>query len=198
MLLVLLTLVAQTGPVTPTVPPASSPATTPAAPAAVAVPTANATASAWNWWEKAITFVIGAVGGWISGTLKVRGQRRVAIDGLVQKIIELSMEYPYLERNSYCAAWTKDAADDDDRARYENYCCLVFNTLENAWELCWPWFWSKEKRHKKIRNIFHVDELICRHHRWWDGDNDNIDGYADGFREYVRFVIDKCRRENRI
>lgn len=149
-----------------------------------------------GWWEKGLTFLIGAVGGWISGTLKTRGQQRVAIDSLVLKLIELPMEYPYLERGSYCAAWAKDGEDTDDRARYESYCCLVFNTIQKAWELNWPWFWNAA-RHKHVSDIVHVEELIWQHRNWWEGDRGNVDGYPPRFRAYVLFVIDKCRRENR-
>ena len=151
-----------------------------------------------SWWEKGLTFLIGAIGGWISGTVKVRGQRRVAIDGLVLKLIELAMEYPYLERDSYCAAWKQDGEDSDERARYENYCCLVFNTIENAWELNWHLSWNKYLQHNSIRRILQVEELICRHHQWWEGDADNIDGYASGFRSYILFVVDKSKREKKL
>ncbi len=74
----------------------------------------------------------------------------------------------------------------------------MFNAIEKAWELTWPTFWSKESRHKAIRKIVQVEELICRHHKWWEGDTENIDGYAPGFRAYILFVLDKCRKEKRL
>lgn len=152
-----------------------------------------------DWMEKALTFLIGAVGGWISGTLKTRGQQRLAIDAQVQKLIEMSMTYPYLERDSYCSGWSKDAdPNDDDRARYENYCCLLFNTLERAWELNWLWFFSKARRHAAVRKILHVDELICRHYAWFKNDGENLDGYSEGFYEFVTYVHTKCRREQKV
>ncbi len=64
--------------------------------AATAVAAPAAASAGWSWWEKGLTFVVGAAGGWISGTIKVRGQQRESIDALVQKIIELSMTYPHL------------------------------------------------------------------------------------------------------
>lgn len=101
-------------------------------------------ATNFMWLEKGLSFLIGGIGGWISGTLKTRGQQRIAIDALVQKIIELSIEYPYLERDCYCFAWKSDGdPEDDKRSRYENYCCLVFNTIERAWQLHWARFFSK-------------------------------------------------------
>jgi len=157
-----------------------------------------------DWWEKLLTFIIGAVGGWVSGTLAVRGQQRVAVDGLVQKIIELSMAHPYLERDSYCKAWVPTdpaaplpnppTAADDDKTRYENYCCLVFNTIEKAWELCWPWWFSASWRHGAVKKILQVEELICRHHSWWSKDPDNLEGYSAGFRSYMSHVIDECKK----
>lgn len=155
-----------------------------------------------DWWEKALTFLIGAVGGWVSGTLAVRGQQRVAVDGLVQKIIELSMQHPYLERDSYCKAWVPTAPagagaaapDDDNKTRYENYCCLVFNTIEKAWELSWPWGFSMAWRHAAVKKSLQVEELICRHHDWWSKDPDNVEGYSSGFRAYMGYVIDECKK----
>jgi len=151
-----------------------------------------------TWTEKGLTFLIGAVGGWISGTLKTRGQQRLAIDGQVQTLIEMSMQYPYLERDSCCSAWKKDGnPDDDERARYENYCCLVFNTIERAWDLHWWRGFNKEWRHAAVRKIFHVDELICRHYAWFTADEENLGGYPASFYEYVNFVYTKCRREKK-
>ena len=149
-----------------------------------------------DWLEKGMTLALGAVGGWISGTIKTRGQQRIAIDNVVQKLIELSMQYPHLERDSYCASWKKDGVEDDDKSRYENYCCLVFNTIEHAWELSWPWAF-KSLRHRSVKKIVQVEEPIWRHRLWWDGDGENVDGYSPGFRAYVLFVLDKCKKERR-
>lgn len=151
-----------------------------------------------DWWEKALTFVIGALGGWISGTLAVRGQKRIAIDGLVKKIIELSMQYPYLERDSYCAGWTSGDGDNDEKTRYENYCCLVFNTIEQAWELCWPWWFSVNWRHEAVKKIIQVEELVCRHYPWWSKDPQNLEGYSQGFRRYMDHVIDECKKGKKL
>src|SRR6185312_7454305 len=103
-----------------------------------------------DWMAKIVTLFIGALGGWISGTIKVRGQQRAAIDATVHKLLELSMEYPHVERESYCASWDTKQPDDDDKSRYESYCCALFNTIEHAWELTWPWGFSKRLRHWAI------------------------------------------------
>jgi hypothetical protein len=150
-----------------------------------------------DWLQLGVTFVVGAVGGWISGTLKVRGQQRVFIDSLVQKIIESSMQYPYLERDSYCSAWQKGMHENDEDSRYENYCCLVFNLIEKAWDQTWPWFFNG-LRHKAVKKILHVEELICRHHEWWSCDQENLDGYSKGFRAYMSYVIDECKRGKKL
>jgi len=176
-----------TGGASPVAP--SAPGPTPTQPP---IPVAAST----GWLDKGVTFLIGAVGGWISGTLKTRGQQRIAIDGRIQKLIELSIEHPYLERDSYCAGWTKGGDETDDKSRYDNYCCLVFNTMEHAWELSWPWF-NNSWRHSAVRKIVQVEELIWRHRPWWEGDSDNVDGYSSGFRAYVLYVLDKCKRERK-
>jgi hypothetical protein len=90
-------------------------------------------------------------------------------------------------------------ADDDEKTRYENYCCFVFNTIEQAWELCWPWWISASWRHGAVKKILQVEEGIdlpplCVVVE----SSQNLEGYSQGFRRYMYHVIDECRKGRKL
>jgi len=64
-----------------------------------------------------------------------RSGKNAGIESMLNKAIELSMMYPHVERDDYCAAWPEPPGDGDQRERYDNYCCFLFNMLEGAWRL---------------------------------------------------------------
>src|SRR5258708_1867617 len=76
-------------------------------------------------------------------------QQRTAIDGMLNKTIELAMAYPIVESDRFCSAWPNVAAPDDDKIRYDQYCCYFFNTLEMIWDHC-------RGKDSKISKIVHV------------------------------------------
>lgn len=109
--------------------------------------------------------------------------------GLVQKIIEFSMTYPYLEDDEFCSKWP-EIDDRDQKLRYENYCCHVFNTLEHAWSYA-------QGDTCRMKWIIYPDELIVRHRKWWEGECDNHSGYDQGFCDFVDDIIRKHSKDNR-
>ena len=117
-----------------------------------------------------------------------RQQQRSAIDGMVLKLIELGMLYPYLEKEENCRAWPNPKLNDSAKERYEAYCCFVFNLLEHVWVYC-------AGNRQKIQEVVHAEELIRCHFKWWESELDNYDGYAKGFRDYVRDEIDDLKRK---
>lgn len=111
------------------------------------------------------------------------GQRQY-IESLITKIIEIGITYPYLEDDDFCANWTK-ANRRDEGMRYDNYCCLVFNLLEQLWR------YSRQNP-KMIEDIFGAREMIVRHRVWWGSEVHNHTGYRDvRFHEYINAVINQ-------
>jgi hypothetical protein len=119
-----------------------------------------------------------------------RGHNERMVYGLVQKIIEFSMTYPYLEDDTFCVQWPEipDDPNSEKRQRYEHYCCHVFNTLERVHEL-------SKAGSKRMAAYLYPDEMILRHRKWWKSDAQNTDGYDEEFRAFVNEVIARREKE---
>jgi len=57
-----------------------------------------------------------------------------ALRSQIDKMIDISIEYPYLEDDKYCEKWSSKDKSTVITMRYENYCCFVFNLLERGWK----------------------------------------------------------------
>ena len=101
-------------------------------------------------------------------------------------MIEIGIQYPYLEDEGECKAYVKDSRKPDSM-RYENYCCFVFNLLEMIYDFC-------DGDRGKISEILYVEEIILTHARWWRADKKNIAGYNQDFLLFVNGVINEAER----
>ena len=119
-----------------------------------------------------------------------RSQRRAAIEAMILKLSEFAMHYPTVEKDDFCSAYPKCPGDANGKERYENYCSYMFNTIGAVWDFC-------EKDAAKVKDMLHVEELIKRHWRCWDGDKGNL-GYDDPFRAYIQSIIDDLKRRKEI
>jgi len=99
---------------------------------------------------------------------------RELLDGLIR----ISIEYPYLEDTKY--TYNKNKSIDDEKyIRYDNYCCMVFNFIERLWK------YTKGDK-KKMNDIVYYNEYIYTHYQWWiDNYELNKEGYENGFLEFV-------------
>lgn len=112
-----------------------------------------------------------------------RALHSLSIKDHITKIIEISIQYPYLEDDAYCASWPETGKDPQEDTRYENYCCLVFNLLQALWEF-------HHRDPQKIENHFHAVEEIIRHRVWWRSDLCNYSGgYPKEFCKYVEDIL---------
>lgn len=128
-----------------------------------------------------IAAVVAAVVALIVCTVTGQGNQLRFLLGMVQKVIEFSMTYPYLEDDEFCDQWP-NIEDREKRLRYDNYCCHVFNTLEHAWQ------YSQGDR-MKMKWIIYPDELVVRHRKWWKGECDNDSGYDRDFCAFIEQIL---------
>ncbi|HTU88738.1 MAG TPA: hypothetical protein VMF69_01455 [Gemmataceae bacterium] len=119
-----------------------------------------------------------------------RSQQRATLVGLIIKMIDLSMEYPYLEKKDFCDSYPNISGHQHSKERYENFCCFVFNTLMIG-------FKHFNCEGKKLEEYLHVREIVLLHHKWWQMDRENLE-YDQPFQDYIRSVIDRLRKENKI
>ena len=132
--------------------------------------------------------IVGAVIALIASRKSDKLTRRLAIDEMILKLIEFSIEHPHLEQDSYAASYPKcPETPKNGKERYENFCCFVFNVIESIFYHC-------DGDEKTMDRILHVEELIRRHCTWWSAQPDNVDGYRDDkFRAYVHKICDKVK-----
>ena len=96
---------------------------------------------------------------------------RIAI---IDKVISFSIEYPYLEDDKFVGRGRRRDKTTEKAMRYDNYCCLVFNLLEQLWDF-------HNGNESKIAKMFYAPEMIRRHKVWWKQDPQNIYGYDGRF-----------------
>ena len=125
---------------------------------------------------------ISAVVAFVVTRLTIRANRRQHIENLLIKVVDVSISYPRLEDDAFCAEWVKADKTDLEVMRYDNYCCLVFNLLETVWRYCGG-------NEEKIEDIVFAREMIFRHRWWWKSQPNNLGGYKLQFHEYVDNVL---------
>ena len=116
-----------------------------------------------------------------------KAQNRATIDGLVIKMIELALTYPYLEKEEFCHAYPNGKGHPHCKERYDNYCCFVFNTLMSI-------FKHFGEEGKMVGEYIHIEEIMALHYQWWNRDKQNLE-YDEPFRQYIQSVIDQLRKK---
>ncbi len=113
------------------------------------------------------------------------GRKEKLADDL-DKILQIGLEYPYLENQSFTSQWDKFRGTDDERyLRYDMYCNLIFNYLNRA-------FSHFEKDKTKIESFIDVKSWVRAHKYNWlnpTDENENIDAYDADFRSFINSYI---------
>ncbi len=104
----------------------------------------------------------------------------------LNRILEIGIEYPYLESLEFTSKWNENAMSDDERyLRYDMYCNLIFNYLHHVFE-----YFDKNK--EKVENFVDVKTWVRIHKQCWQypmEENGNIDGYDEPFRNFINSYI---------
>lgn len=129
-----------------------------------------------------IAGTIAALVSWVICRVTLRTQRRKALDDMIDKIVMVGIEYPYLEDDDFCSSWLKTDRTTEMAMRYGNYCCLVFNMLERLWLF-------QKGNSNRIEQVFYASEVIRRHKGWWKDDHNNLRGYPIEFHRYIYDII---------
>lgn len=98
-------------------------------------------------------------------------------------LIDISIEYPYLEEDGFCSNWTNNPIDEK-YMRYDNYCCYVFNLLERIYV-----YFNGDKI--KMGKVVYFEEYIHRHQKWFMSEPENSGGYSAEFNNFVKTFLDK-------
>ncbi len=144
----------------------------------------------WNPISTLISAVVSSIIAWIVSYYTVRKsiakQYELWLENQILQINQIAIEYPYLEDNDFCSKWIDNNNPKEERyMRYDNYCCIVFNLLENLWK-----YFKGSK--SKIESFLSVQEMAIRHKNWWknpSGIIENIVGYDLKFQKYINSFI---------
>lgn len=137
------------------------------------------------------SLILGICALWVTYAIS-KSDERENLRNSIDKMIEISMDYPYVEQVKFCAAYP-DCDDDRDpysKDRYENFCIFVFNSLTRIYEYC-------GHNTFRMKQFIFFEEILCLHYAWWEHDANNV-GYSKLFREFVDTQIDKMRKAGRI
>lgn len=108
----------------------------------------------------------------------------------LNKILLISIEYPYLESNKFTDEWPKrKEIEDDEVLRYDLYCTLVFNYLS---ELC--------EFHKfkieKVQAEIDIRSWVRQHKNYWKNPlvpYDNVEGYDKKFQKFINSYLETSK-----
>jgi hypothetical protein len=104
----------------------------------------------------------------------------------LNRILEIGVEYPYLESKDFTSKWEQYRLSDDERyLRYDMYCNLIYNYIHDVWE-----YFNQDKVH--IESFVDVKSWIRIHKQNWMlpvDENENIDGYDEDFRKFINSYL---------
>lgn len=115
-----------------------------------------------------------------------RKERLQKLNDRLDKILEIGIQYPYVENANFISRWVemKDS-QDEQYLRYDMYCNLLFNYLVAVYD-----YYNADKN--KIEKFVDVKSWVRLHQLNWKypvDPNENIDGYSLEFRNFINSYI---------
>jgi hypothetical protein len=111
--------------------------------------------------------------------------KKEAKQRLLDKLYEinrLSIEYPKFEMAAFCNGYSSANSDiDENYSRYDSYCCIVFNLLEEM-------YLEFNGNETNMSQLIGYKEIIKLHKTWWMSprmQGDNVDGYNSKFVTFI-------------
>jgi len=125
-----------------------------------------------------LAVVISAIVSWGVTRSQLRSANQQALERQVDELLQIILQYPYLDSDTFVTRWHRGEGTFDERERYATFCCFAFNLLFRVWKF------HKGDR-AKIDETILAREIVHRHKRWWLGDVDNTLAYSKAFCAYV-------------
>lgn len=132
---------------------------------------------------------------YIDKKIRIETNKKGQLDYLNKQrddILKIAVTYPYLETKSFCDAWDRTIANDDEKyQRYSVYCNLVFNYLAGISDYC------NYDLDTILKEHINICEWAILHKKNWESPlndiNENIESYD------IKFVklISECIRKNK-
>ena len=104
----------------------------------------------------------------------------------LNKIIEISIEYPYIESKTFTSQWMTYKDSEDERyLRYDMFCNRLYNFLHRV---CEHFKYDKQL----VEDFVDIKSWIRMHKLNWLNpidENENIDGYDQKFRDFINSYL---------
>lgn len=114
-------------------------------------------------------------------TVKLEAKRdaRAEFRVRLQELLAIAIQYPCLEDEAFCSRWNSRDPEDERYHRYDVYCCMVFNLVEDVWK-------HAEGNRVVVEEIVSHEEWCAAHREWWN-DNKvlNARGYDPKFYTFI-------------
>jgi hypothetical protein len=127
------------------------------------------------------TIISSAIATLVSLLLNRRSEKK-SLDSQLNEILDISIQYPYLESKVFTENWTSQYNASDEKAlRYELYATRVFNYLSLLANFYHYNF-------KKIEKELAMQSWVRLHRKYWYDPtvpNENIDTYDTSFVNMV-------------
>ncbi len=151
----------------------------------IIIPKISALAVTISALAAAVSAIFSAVSSRTTLTL-YKKEKKEKLNDKLNRILEIGIEYPYLESENFIFQWDKYRLTDDEKyLRYDMYCNLLFNFLYDVWN-----HFNHDK--KKIEEFVDIKTWVRAHKNNWLNpidENENIDGYDYEFRSFINTYI---------
>jgi len=115
-----------------------------------------------------------------------RKEKKEKLVDELNKILQIGIEYPYLETKNFTNKWNEFKNSDEEKyMRYDMYCNLLFNFIHHVCE-----YFNYDK--EQIESFIDVKTWLRTHRQNWLSpldENENIDGYDEEFRKFINSYL---------
>lgn len=126
----------------------------------------------------AIATLVSAITSAAVALLIAGNNARKNLDDQLDGLLKISIQYPYLDSDSYTRTWTSKHDGSERHERYEHYCTLLFNYLSRV---CVHYKYDK----KKIESYVAIKSWVRCHKNYW---RDPTDAYSTTDEHDEQFV----------
>lgn len=120
---------------------------------------------------------------------KIKEDKKKSIDELskeLTKLLEYTIQYPYLEHPSITKTWKENRASQDEKyMRYDQFCNILFNFLSKL-------FSYFDGDAKKVEDFVDIKTWVRLHRQIWEypaDENENVDAYSKEFRSFINSYL---------
>lgn len=133
--------------------------------------------------QVALTAAVAGPVAWVTSRVSAKVAQRAEFRSRLQQIIQLSIQHPHLEHKPFRDGWNSREPEDFKYWQYDNYCCLIFNLIEDIFR-----YYNGDK--KRMEEVLHIREWVLCHEVWWKANEaQNCNGYSAKFWTLINNII---------